>query len=87
MKNQKQLILLEDLGMQYATEKSKSKRRFGLYKCFCGNEFRTNIQSVKNKLTTSCGCIGRNNKHNLANHRLYGTWKEMMARCNNKNKL
>ena len=31
-------ILLEDLGMMFATESSKKKVRFGLYKCgFCGD--------------------------------------------------
>jgi hypothetical protein len=31
------LILIEDLGMMYATEKSNKKTRFGIYKCgFCG---------------------------------------------------
>ena len=50
-------ILLEDLGMLYVNENSKSKVRFGLYKCgFCGEEFRTQIYNVKNGNTKSCGC-------------------------------
>lgn len=87
--NQKEIILLEDLGMQFATETSKYKFRYGLYKCFCGNEFKTLIQSVKNKNTSSCGCYqkqrARDTKitHNLAYHRLYGTWQLMIDRCNN----
>ena len=37
-------ILIEDLGMIFATENSKRKVRFGLYKCgLCGEEFRTEI--------------------------------------------
>ena len=41
-------ILIEDLGMMYATENSKRKFRFGLYKCgFCGEEFRTQIKVLK----------------------------------------
>lgn len=81
--NQKELILLEDLGYLKPKETSNYKKRYGLYKCFCGNEFTTVIQSVKRGLTQSCGCLGTNNKHNLANHRLYATWKQMNARCNN----
>ena len=89
MNNQKELILLEDLGMQYPTDKSLKKKRYGLYKCYCGNEFKTIVQGVKCGNTTSCGCyrssraLESNTKHNLTHHRLYNTWKMMMHRCNN----
>ena len=85
------LELIEDLGMQYATSKSKYKRRFGLYKCFCGNEFNTTTVSVKNGNTKSCGCVGkekirlqlveRMTTHGLRKHRLYDVWCGMMRRC------
>ena len=78
----RELILIEDLGMEYATPKSKYRVQFGLYKCFCGKEFRTTTQRVKSNKTKSCGCIKR--KHNLTNHILYPTWKEMHSRCYNK---
>lgn len=84
---EKELILLEDLGRQKPTETSKYKARFGRYKCFCGNEFITQTQSVKNKDTTSCGCYStklskdRLTTHNLSKHRLYSTWKNMISRC------
>lgn len=93
MKNNqnKELVLLKDLGMQYATSKSKHKRRFGLYKCFCGNEFNTTTVSVKNGNTKSCGCVGkekirlqlveRMTTHGLRKHRLYDVWCGMMRRC------
>lgn len=84
MNNQNELILLQDLGMQYPNITSKRKSRYGLYKCFCGKEFETIIFSVKNKQTKSCGCL-RGANHNLTKHRLYGTWKMMMARCYNIN--
>ena len=30
--------LIKDLGMRFATEKSKHKSRYGLYECqYCGN--------------------------------------------------
>ena len=42
--------LIEDLGTMYPTENSKKKARYGIYKCgFCGTEFKTNTNSIKNK--------------------------------------
>ena len=79
--NQKEIILLKDLGGRFATEKSKKKRRFGLYRCYCGKEFEAQIQSINNSNTKSCGCL--KNTHNLSNHRLYPIWNEMVQRCNN----
>ncbi len=84
-------ILLQDLGMKLPKETSKRKYRYGLYKCFCGKEFKAQIQYVNIGNTTSCGCYKRermrnlNKSHNMKNHRLYGTWSSMMTRCyNNK---
>jgi len=51
--NQKDLILLKDLGMSYPNQKSKRKRRYGIYKCFCGNEFKAIIESVENEYRKS----------------------------------
>lgn len=79
--NQKELILLKDLGYLYPTEKSKQKRRYGLYKCHCGKEFEAQIQSINDGNTKSCGCL--KNTHNLANHRLYKIWRNMIKRCTN----
>lgn len=77
-----ELILLEDLGTMFPRANSKEKHRFGLYKCFCGKEFKTQVRSVKSGATKSCGCIGRNKTHGLTNHRLYNTWSSMINRCN-----
>ena len=77
----KELILLKDLGGRFATEKSKKKRRFGLYRCYCGKEFEAQIQSINNGNTKSCGCL--KNTHNLTNHRLYRIWYNMIQRCTN----
>ena len=84
-------ILLEDLGMMFPTENSKKKARFGLYKCgFCGEEFRTQIKSVKNGNTKSCGCLkekiskeGTNRKHSLTNTRIYVVWANIKNRTLN----
>ena len=86
---EKELILLKDLGMLFPKESSKRTRHFGLYKCFCNKEFNALIDNVKRGQTKSCGCLSiiKNNhtniKHNLSRHRLYKTWAMMMDRCYN----
>lgn len=91
--NQKEIILLKDLGMLYPKETSKKKKRYGLYKCFCGNEFASQISSIKNANTKSCGCyhkekskkrfIDIHTTHGLSYHRLYSVWSHIIQRCNN----
>ena len=82
--------LIRDLGMQYPKETSKQKKRYSLYKCFCGNEFKAQNADVKVGHTSSCGCLQilktKESKvvHGLTNHRLYSTWHNMIARCYNK---
>ena len=83
-------ILIEDLGMMFASENSKRKFRFGLYKCgFCGNEFRTRTSTVKSGETKSCGCYLKrrasetNTKHGLRNTRLYRIWSDIKSRTLN----
>ena len=93
MKNNqnKELVLLEDLGMQYASKASKQKRRYGLYKCYCGNEFRTSTYEVNSRRIISCGCnrreklIERSSVHKLCKHRLYNIWSNMISRCYKEN--
>lgn len=83
------LELIQDLGNLYPTKKSKRRVRYGLYKCFCGKEFKTLVASVKSNKTKSCGCYQKQRvsetlkTHNLTKHRLYKTWLGMMHRCNN----
>lgn len=91
------LVLLEDLGMLYPNESSKEKKRYGIYKCVCGNKFKTQTQGVKNKRTKSCGCLQKkitaeNNKktkttHGLYNTKLYRLWNGIMQRCTNPNRI
>ena len=83
-------ILLEDLGMLYPTEKSKRKRRYGIFKCgFCGNMFKTGVQEVKSGETKSCGCHKKrrikeaNTKHGLGYSRLYNIWSLLKDRVLN----
>ena len=82
--------LLEDLDMMFATEKSKSKVRFGLYKCgFCGEEFKANTYSINRGDTKSCGCYHKRRvsetqkTHGLNSTRLYKIWKEIKRRTLN----
>jgi len=89
--NQKQLILLEDLGMMYLTEASKQKKRIGLYKCSCNKEFKAQTAHVKNGTTKSCGCLKGKMiteskiTHGKANTRIFKIWASMRGRCYNKN--
>ena len=87
-------ILIEDLGMVFATEKSKQRRRFGLYKCgFCGEEFKARTSSVKFGDIKSCGCYKKritgelSKTHGLGYTRLYNIWLKLKDRVlNPKNK-
>ncbi len=81
-------ILIEDLGMRYATEKSSRKYRYGLFECaYCKKEFEAVFNNVKTGCTKSCGCQKGGITHGLCNNKFYNTWKQMVGRCNNpKNK-
>lgn len=80
--------LIKDLGMKYPKEGSSQKRQYGLYQCqYCETEFETNVRSIKNGNTTSCGCRAGGVTHGLRYHRFYKTWAGMIHRCTNpKNK-
>ena len=86
-----ELTLLEDLGYQYPTLVSKQKAKYGIFKCYCGTEFKTQIADVKNGTTKSCGClkmknlISRTTTHNMSNTRLYNIYSKMKYRCYNPN--
>ena len=88
-------VLIEDLGLMFATEKSKIRTRFGIYRCgFCGTNFKACISNVKIDNIKSCGCYRKNNKveglnrkHNLSHTRIYNTWGTLKDRVFNiKNK-
>ena len=83
-------ILIEDLGMMFATEKSKNKARFGIYKCgFCGTKFKASTGNIKNSHTKSCGCHKKrvikevNKTHGLRYTRLYSIWINIKRRTLN----
>ena len=83
-------VLIEDLGMVFATEKSKQKTRYGMYKCgFCGTEFKANTYDINRGDTKSCGCyhIKRvregKTKHGMTDTRLYAVWANIKDRTLN----
>lgn len=63
-----------------------------VYKCLCdcGNYTSIRSGSLKQGLTRSCGCLGReriinaNTTHGKRHTRIYGIWKTMKTRCYNK---
>lgn len=90
-----ELILLKDLGMQYTSDTKKYKARFGLYRCYCGKEFKSMTNAIKRGNQKSCGCLKKDRiaqynqdiktTHGLSNHKLYGIWSGMLKRCTNPN--
>ena len=64
--------------------------RIGRFRCGCGNEFESYIQSVKQGRTTSCGCVRKRiNSQLLKTHGLSKTpthrmWLRMKSRCCSK---
>ncbi len=87
-------VLVEDLGMIFATEDSKQKRRYGIYKCgFCGEEFKACTQHITSGNIKSCGCYNKrrlsetHKTHGLKYTRLYSIWTDIKKRTlNPKNK-
>lgn len=85
------LILIEDLGMLYTTEKSKHKTRFGIYECgFCGTHFKVRTADVKNGTIKSCGCFRKSQLsknrtlHGGTGTKLFNIWCGIKARTTNK---
>ena len=83
-------ILIEDLGMIFATESSKRKCRFGIYRCgFCGTRFKANTQNILRGKTESCGCYHKrrlseiHKTHGLSNTRLGRIWADIKNRTLN----
>ena len=80
------VILLKDLGVMSPNVESNYKIRYGLYKCFCGNEFKVQTRAIKSGNTKSCGCLRKNTAkelnsiHNLSKHRLFHIRNNMIQR-------
>jgi len=52
-------ILIKDLGLKEG-KNSKNKKRYGLYKCFCGEPFEAYTNNIAIGGTKSCGCLRKN---------------------------
>ena len=76
--------LIQDLGIMFASEGSKERRRYGLYKCgHCGEEFKAKTTRIKSGVIKSCGCLV-GEYHGMKKHRFYDTYRNMMQRCYTK---
>ena len=76
--------LIQDLGIMFASEGSKERRRYGLYKCgHCGEEFKAKTTRIKSGVIKSCGCLV-GEYHGMKKHRFYDTYRNMMNRCYTK---
>ena len=68
--NDYNLVLIEDLGLQYATEKSKSRRRVAMFRCPCCQEpFKVQVYSIRSGNTTKCNACAR--KEGAASRKLF----------------
>lgn len=76
--------LIKDLGMRYATDKSKQKTRFGIYECpICKVHFEANSQSVIHGKSTKCQKC-KKVTHNKSKDKIYYIWSGQKQRCFNK---
>ena len=84
--NQNQnLLLIEDLGRIYLTDKSTSKSHYGIFECpICKKHIKTRVNSVTSKCR-SCANKTINIKHGEAKSRLYNIRNMMIQRCTNPN--
>lgn len=82
-------VLIKDLGYMFPKETSKQKKKYGIYQCHCGIEFKTQSSSINSRHTQSCGCYNKQRvsevliTHGLSDHRLLNTWKGMIRRTSN----
>jgi len=76
--------LIKDLGMLYATAKSKQKRRFGIFECSCGNTFKAQLYNVKKGKSKKCVKC-KKVEHGYSGTRLHNIWKNMRQRVMNPN--
>ena len=82
--------IVKDLGVLPISSKSKYRARFCIYECTeCKDHFKANVAKVKSRKTElcpKCAKDGRHKKtHGMKGTRIYTTWQNMKARCNNKN--
>ena len=80
------ILFIKDTKIEFVSGK---KKRYGLYKCFCGNEFECLKTTINTNRKTHCGCKTKeinaksSTKHGLYNSRLYKIRQNMIQRCTN----
>jgi len=86
MEINQEIILIKDLGLKYSTKNSKNRIRYGLFKCFCGNEFEKPITKIQTKHTKSCGCLKKTKSEYYYKYEyLFKRLSAIKSRCYNKN--
>jgi hypothetical protein len=66
-------------------EKGKDRNQKVLVLCDCGNIKKCSLHGIYNGKSKSCGCLVREDKHELSYTSEYFTWVSMRFRCSNKN--
>ena len=86
------LMIVKDLGMLLPTTTAKQKKRFAIFLCECGKEFKTQVHSIKSGNSKMCKDCGKqfNKTHGdgttkSKHYRLYQIWHSMIDRCYNEN--
>jgi len=84
--------LIKDLGTMFPKLSSKERKHYAIFECpYCKKHFETQIRSVEDGHTKSCGCstkimMGDNSRtHGLSQTRLHKIYTLMIQRCYNKN--
>src|SRR3990172_3476320 len=73
----------------YRSGTSNSHDPLWLCKCDCGTMRIIAGSSLRRELTTSCGCLQKENivkrmtKHGMSHTKIYGIWEGMIERCHN----
>lgn len=82
---------LQITGHVFMPNKKGKQIHFVNVICDCGTTKTVNLGNLKNGKIKSCGCLKvKNNReklttHGLTKHSLFGRWKNITQRCNNKN--
>jgi len=82
-------LLIEDLGSKCLSKTSTRKRRYGLYRCECGNEFTAVTERIVSGSTKSCGCYQKKRasesslKHGMSYTRIHKIWIGINKRISN----
>ena len=79
--------LVKDLGLEYPTDKSRQRTRYGIYECEdCKTHIRIQQAVVKRgqKSCKSCSLTDRVLTHGKYKHKLYSVYTNQKHRCSDK---